>query len=844
MNFKIDKLYPPIEFPVSRGTSSISPLIKWDHSQDHYVTKYDSENLNDVELKRVIINLSESKYEHLLGHTIDGRIILPVMGYVFLVWEAFTLLYGKKYTEFAVVLENIELYHAIILDKSSSTELKILINPKSGQFSIFNGITVAASGSISHTENPKLSEKNQRNSSDDCPTLLAEDFYKELRLRGYHYDDEFQSVSEVKMDTSEGKVKWTGKWIPFLDGVLQFRILSTHLRHNFLARSIQKLIIDPKLHMEIVNDLESEDKVLECFRNGYHLRCGGIEIFDINGFLAPKSQHPGIKILLTYKFIPHLPTPVLSFQEAAAFCTDIGVENIQPSNVKIIEIDNNDGKEPQVQLFSNALMNYPTVAAELTYSSAKELDLGNIKVADKSLASYSNCTFIIKSNCLNDAEFLSDASKCLVSGGFIICREDSVTDLKAIQEISANFQLISVIPTAENETLVLLQHTGEKPDYPIRVLRITNSENETYEWLEKLKKIVLSNTVIVYSQNEPFSGILGLVTCIRKEPILKDLQCVFIDDPEAPSFDLNHPFYAKQLKLGLSINVFRYGEWGSYRHLPMIQKNEPPSTSDYLFANILTKGDLSSFRWLKGTIESSNEGEEIVSVKYAALNFRDVLIATGKLAFRVEELDHYGSVCPMGFEFSGVTESGERVMGMTGYGAFATHVKADRRFIFKCPDDWSLQEAATIPIVYLTVYTSFFEIMRIEKGKSILIHAGAGGVGLAAIRVAFAYGLEVFTTVSTEEKRKFLYKIFPQLKEENIGNSRDTSFEDMIMKNTKHRGVDYVLNSLADDKLKASIRCLAPNGHFVEIGLSDIISNSKLDMKYLGNNKTFKNQFF
>jgi fatty acid synthase len=61
----------------------------------------------------------------------------------------------------------------------------------------------------------------------------------------------------------------------------------------------------------------------------------------------------------------------------------------------------------------------------------------------------------------------------------------------------------------------------------------------------------------------------------------------------------------------------------------------------------------------------------------------------------------------------------------------------------------------------------------------------------------------------------------------------------MIMKNTKHRGVDYVLNSLADEKLKASIRCLAPNGHFVEIGLSDIISNSKLDMKYLGNNKTF-----
>jgi fatty acid synthase len=433
-------------------------------------------------------------------------------------------------------------------------------------------------------------------------------------------------------------------------------------------------------------------------------------------------------------------------------------------------------------------------------------------------------------------EFLRGASKCLVSRGFIICRETGVIDLKAIQKMSTDYKLISVIPTVESETLVLLQHTGEKDD-PVSVLRITNLENETYEWLEKLKELIKVGPLIVYSQNEPYSGILGLSNCIRNESSLHKLQCVFIDDPDAPSFDLDHPFYAKQLKLGLAINVLRNGEWGSYRHLPMIQKNEPQPTSDYLFADILTKGDLSSIKWFKSPLEHSNESEEIVSVKYAALNFRDVMIATGKLAFNVEEFERNGSDCPMGFEFSGVMESGECVMGMAENGAFATHVKANRRFIFKCPDNLTLEEAATIPVVYLTVYMAFFEVMRIEKGKSILIHAGSGGVGLAAIRVAFAYGLEVFTTVSTEEKKQFLLKEFPHLKEENIGNSRDTSFEDMIMKNTKRRGVDYVLNSLADEKLKASIRCLARNGHFVEIGLSDIIS--KLDMKYLGNNKSF-----
>lgn len=77
----------------------------------------------------------------------------------------------------------------------------------------------------------------------------------------------------------------------------------------------------------------------------------------------------------------------------------------------------------------------------------------------------------------------------------------------------------------------------------------------------------------------------------------------------------------------------------------------------------------------------------------------------------------------------------------------------------------SLKDSATIPVVYVTVYYAFFFLYRpISSGKSILIHAGSGGVGLAAIRVALAYGLEVFTTVSSEPKKKFIMDLFPQLK--------------------------------------------------------------------------------
>lgn len=169
----------------------------------------------------------------------------------------------------------------------------------------------------------------------------------------------------------------------------------------------------------------------------------------------------------------------------------------------------------------------------------------------------------------------------------------------------------------------------------------------------------------------------------------------------------------------------------------------------------------------------------------------------------------------------------------------ATHVEADNVFNFTCPNEWSLAEAVTVPCVYGTVYAAYFLAARIEKGKSILIHAGSGGVGLAAIRVAFAYGLEVYTTVSTEDKKQYLLNEFPHLIEKNIGNSRDTSFEKMVLLRTKGKGVDYVLNSLSEEKLQASIRCLGKGGKFLEIGKFDMANDTKIGLANFLNELSF-----
>lgn len=118
----------------------------------------------------------------------------------------------------------------------------------------------------------------------------------------------------------------------------------------------------------------------------------------------------------------------------------------------------------------------------------------------------------------------------------------------------------------------------------------------------------------------------------------------------------------------------------------------------------------------------------------------------------------------------------------------ATTVDVSKQFLWKVPDNWSLAEAATVPVVYCTAYYALVIRGRIRRGDRILIHSGSGGVGQAAISIALHMGCEVFTTVGSQEKRKTLKELFPQLQDSHFGNSRDLSFESHFLKVTKGKG--------------------------------------------------------
>lgn len=166
------------------------------------------------------------------------------------------------------------------------------------------------------------------------------------------------------------------------------------------------------------------------------------------------------------------------------------------------------------------------------------------------------------------------------------------------------------------------------------------------------------------------------------------------------------------------------------RHLELIQKIQPIPRNDHCYGNVLQRGDLSTLSWLQGPIDARKE-LDVVNVQYASINFRDVMLATGRLSAEVIGTNRLDQECILGFEYAGINKKGERVMGTIISGAMATQLVPNPFLTWKVPDNWSLRDAATVPVVYMTVYCAFFLYNPIRKGKKILIHAGSGGIGLS-----------------------------------------------------------------------------------------------------------------
>ena len=205
-----------------------------------------------------------------------------------------------------------------------------------------------------------------------------------------------------------------------------------------------------------------------------------------------------------------------------------------------------------------------------------------------------------------------------------------------------------------------------------------------------------------------------------------------------------------------------------------------------------------------------------VAVEATGLNFWDVFRSLGF----IEEGDLGREMCGYVLEVgAGVTavSPGDHVVGL-GFGAFAAEMVTHEELVAPAPEGMSASGLATVPSAFVSAALSF-DFTGLEPGERVLIHAGAGGVGLAAIQLAQAAGAEVFATASAP-KQAYLRS----LGVEHVFDSRTTDFGARILEATGGAGVHVVLNSLTSEGfIDASLSCLAQDGRFVEMARRDIL---------------------
>ncbi len=200
------------------------------------------------------------------------------------------------------------------------------------------------------------------------------------------------------------------------------------------------------------------------------------------------------------------------------------------------------------------------------------------------------------------------------------------------------------------------------------------------------------------------------------------------------------------------------------------------------------------------------------------LNFRDVLRVLGIYPDEATPLGNecVGTIVRLG---DGVKDLavGDQVLAIAS-GSFSTFVTTPADLVIRKPEHLSLEEAATIPIAFLTAHYALNHLARIKAGDRVLIHAAAGGVGLAAVHLAKRAGAEIFGTAGNVEKREHLNSLGVQ----HVLDSRSLSFADEIMEITHGQGVDIVLNSLAGEFIDKSFSVLSEHGCFLEIGRTNV----------------------
>ncbi len=229
---------------------------------------------------------------------------------------------------------------------------------------------------------------------------------------------------------------------------------------------------------------------------------------------------------------------------------------------------------------------------------------------------------------------------------------------------------------------------------------------------------------------------------------------------------------------------------------------------------ILERGTFENLSLKPMERKKPGRGEIEIRVRATGLNFRDVLNVLDMYPGNPGGLgsECAGEIAAVGDDVAGL-HVGDRVLGIA-LDSFASFALTRAEFVVPKPPGLSYERAASLPIAFLTAYYGLHILGKIKPGNKILIHAAAGGVGMAATVLARLAGAEVYCTAGNPEKREFVRSLGAR----HVMDSRTVDFADELLKLTQGYGADIVLNSLSGEFIPRNLSALNPGGCLLEIG--------------------------
>jgi 3-oxoacyl-(acyl-carrier-protein) synthase/NADPH:quinone reductase-like Zn-dependent oxidoreductase/malonyl CoA-acyl carrier protein transacylase len=816
--------------------------MKWDHSESHKIV--DFENFESSDSTRIDVTYHlKGEHAFLFDHQINQKSLFPAMGHLYTLWKIIGLTNPISCKNMqimkAIVLDNSMTNLVFQVDKNKNKNKEEEDNTTTTCYEIYYEGEIVASAII---ENLKNTQSKKPPSSIFCSDMEIDSnpsrfikhsmFYGMLSRYGYNYKSQFRMIDFI--DSENAYIRKTAHWITLLDGMLQASVQSAS--GLFLPTSIESIhIYDPDLKMEnLVIQHRKKDLIIE-----YAVHIHGLQTTH-----APYSHDIIESSKKSVEFIPY-ECLVNNNVDYLDICVQLIEENMNISSAHVIEVVTEHESDHELENASenvsehnhkNKNKNTP-ITSFLTYFQDR-VGQYTKNTHEQFLTSANtirtlDCIYLnnIENAVFTDIE-LEIVSNKITNGGFILLHADDDIFIR-FNWINTKFTKIAVYINENTHTgYYLFRKIYESVIYKIVSIDDCICSPKPVDESGSTRNIFSINKHVII--NSPCDG---FVKSIHKEPGYENnsIICAYTYTNACSLNNNNNTYNHKKdnedaidhaLTTQMRINICKNGICGTYRMIDT-DSNKIVYVLEYpdFEIRINKPGMLQSLT----RYEIPNDTTHTIRTHFCGLNFKDVMLSYGKLKIDPSKIK-------LGLEFSGRNKYNESVMGM-GIGVFKTTIPTKDVISWKIPIWWTMEEAATVPCVYSTVYYALDYKCRIQPENSILIHAGSGGIGQAAIHICMKRGIRVYTTCSPG-KREFLKQKFG-LSDSQIGNSRDSSFYEWIMEQTGGCGVDIVLNSLSEEKLLLSLKCVKEFGQFCEIGKYDVLNNTNIGIHVFERNISF-----